>query len=203
MTPPLDEERRKLALSAFRMPLVQTMVQRKSSITNAFVNSVIPVVFPSAEDIVDALTILAMVPEDVKCAYCGDNSTEWDHLRPLVVNRRPTGFISEIANLVPACGKCNQSKGNKQWRDWMLGKAPRSPTGRKVPDVAERMARLEAYEQWRTPMQVDFELIVGEDTWEHYWSLCEAVNAELREAQDVANALQKTILERLRKNALP
>ena len=42
-----------------------------------------------------------------------------DHLRPLVKDKEPTGYISEIHNLVPSCGKCNQSKGNKEWKAWM------------------------------------------------------------------------------------
>jgi len=46
-------------------------------------------------------------------------TTDWDHLRPLVRNRRPTGFISEIKNLVPSCGPCNQSKGAADWKAWM------------------------------------------------------------------------------------
>jgi hypothetical protein len=174
------------------------MVQRKSSITNAFVNSVIPVVVPTAEEILEALTILGMVPEDVRCAYCGDQSTEWDHLRPLVHNRRPTGFISEIANLAPSCGKCNQSKGNKAWRPWMLGAAPRSPGGRKIGDLADRIVRLEAYEHWRPPTQVDFEAILGNELWEHYWSLCDDINKELREAQTVADKIRATVIERLK-----
>jgi len=107
------EEQLRLINKAFAMPSVQTMMSRKSSITNAFVNSLIPVVEPTVDEIEEALRILGMSADDVRCAYCGDVSTEWDHLRPLVVNRRPTGYISEIGNLVPACGKCNQSKGNK------------------------------------------------------------------------------------------
>src|ERR1700677_3203099 len=114
-----DDMQRKLA-DAFQMPSFQTMVSRKSSITNAFVNSVIPSLMPSTGEIEQALRILRMGHDDVRCAYCGDKSTEWDHLRPLVVKRRPTGFISEIANLVPACGKCNQSKGNKPWQTWIM-----------------------------------------------------------------------------------
>lgn len=105
------------------MPSLQTMVSRKSSITNAFVGAVIPVVVPTMEEIEESLAILRMDPENVQCAYCGDKASEWDHLRPLVVKRRPTGFVSEIANLVPACGKCNQSKGNQPWKTWMLGNA--------------------------------------------------------------------------------
>ena len=113
----------------FQMPAVATLVSRKSSITNAFVNTLIPQITPALDEIEEALAILGMDASDVQCAYCGDKMTEWDHLRPLVVEQRPTGYISEIANLVPACNKCNQSKGNTGWRKWMLSKKARhSPT---------------------------------------------------------------------------
>src|SRR5438105_7280917 len=125
-----DTARALLLTSAFRMPSVQTMVSRKSSITNAFVNSLIPIIPPTKEEIHEALAILGMDADRVRCAYCGDRSTEWDHLRPLVVNRRPTGYISEIGNLVPSCGKCNQSKGNKNWLVWMQSSAQWCPKSR-------------------------------------------------------------------------
>jgi hypothetical protein len=170
-----DEHRRKILATAFQMPSVQTMASRKSSITNAFVSAIIPVLPPSHDEIEEALRILGMEPHDVRCAFCGDKASEWDHLRPLVLNRRPTGYVSEIANLVPACGKCNQSKGNKPWRDWMRGAARLSPTGRGLAGVADRMAKLEIYERWRTPTRVDFEAVLGVEGWAHYWSLCEGV----------------------------
>jgi hypothetical protein len=102
-----DDHRRKILRAAFQMPSVQTMVSRKSSITNAFVSAIIPVIPPTHGEIEEALRILGMEAHDARCAFCGDKASEWDHLRPLVVERRPTGYISEIANLVPACGKCN------------------------------------------------------------------------------------------------
>jgi hypothetical protein len=193
----MDDGRRKLLSAAFRMPSVQTMVSRKSSITNAFVNAIIPVIPPTIEEIEEALTILGMDATDVRCAYCGDKATEWDHLRPLVTKRRPTGYISEIANLVPACGKCNQSKGGSDWRRWMLSKAKLSPTGRGLTDISERIANLNRYEQWRSPTKIEFESIVGRDQWEHYWSLCEAVIDELRQCQEFADALRATIIKQL------
>lgn len=199
MTTPITDPRRKLLLSAFRMPSVQTMVSRKSSITNAFVGAVIPAVAPTVEEIEQALAILGMQPEDVQCAYCGARASEWDHLRPLVVKRRPTGFVSEIANLVPACGKCNQSKGNQPWKDWMLGTARYSPTARGIAGVTERAARLERYVQWKSPTVVDFESIIGPNEWEHYWSLCEAVNLDLRKAQGVADMLLERVLSAIGK----
>ena len=97
---------------------------------------------------------------------------------PIVLKQRPTGFISEIANLVPSCGKCNQSKGNTHWKKWILGTtAKHSPTVRKL-DTAERIARLEAYEQWLIPTKIDFETVLGKEEWDKYWQRWEAVNAE-------------------------
>lgn len=199
MRTPEDNVRRKVLAVAFQMPSVQTPVSRKSSITNAFVNAVIPVVAPTIDEIEQALEILGLQPTDLRCAYCGDKASEWDHLRPLVLNRRPTGFISEIANLVPACGKCNQSKGNKAWRDWILSSARLSPTGRGSMGVSDRAARLEAYERWRSPTKVDFESIIGREAWEHYWSLCEDVIAEMRQCQQVADTMRAKIGEALRR----
>ncbi len=94
----------------FSMPKPANIMGRASSITNSFINGIIPVVQPTKVEVLEALGILGMDPADVRCAYCGDKFTEWDHLRPLVFKQRPTGYISEIANLVPACGKCNSQK---------------------------------------------------------------------------------------------
>ena len=147
------------------------------------------------EEISEALAILEIDPEDLRCAYCGDKATEWDHLRPLVTKRRPTGFVSEIANLVPSCGKCNQSKGNQPWKNWMLGAAPLSPTGRRLAGTVERVSRLERFEQWRTPVVLNFSSVIPPDEWERYWLLCDEVNSDLRKAQEVADVL-KTRLTR-------
>lgn len=197
MTTSLDDARRKLLRSCFWMPSVQTMVSRKSSITNAFVSAVIPAIPPTEEEIEQALSILGIDPNDLRCAYCGDKASEWDHLRALVEARRPTGYITEIANLVPSCGKCNQSKGNKAWRAWVSSKAKWSPTGRGVPNVLERISRLEEYERWRLPTRIDFESILGKDEWDRYWSLCEKVNEELRQCQLVADSMRVRIMNTL------
>lgn len=201
MIPPLPaDERRKILEAAFWMPAVQTMVSRKSSITNAFVCAIIPVIAPSLDEIEQALTILNIDPRKLTCSYCGDKASEWDHLRPLVRKRRPTGFITEIGNLVPACGKCNQSKGNKPWREWMLSMAPLSPTGRNIADVAERVVRLEAYECWRPPTLVTFETILSPDESNKYWKLCEDVIEELQKCQEVANELRVRITQSIVKS---
>ena len=59
--------RRKMLKAAFRLPSVQTMRSRKSSITNAFVNSVIPVVpKPTLDEIEKALSKLGMDLSNVR-----------------------------------------------------------------------------------------------------------------------------------------
>src|SRR5438132_2839296 len=114
-------------LDAFWLPVPVKITDRISSITNAFISSIIPVILPTEAEAERSLAILALDPADLRCAYCGDKASEWDHLRPLVVKQRPTGYISEIRNLVPSCGKCNQSKGNKEWRVWISSGARHSP----------------------------------------------------------------------------
>lgn len=37
----------------------------------------------------------------------------------MVVDKIPSGYYTDSANLVPCCGKCNQSKGAKFWYDYM------------------------------------------------------------------------------------
>lgn len=142
------------------------------------------------------LEILGMSPDDVRCAYCGDKSSEWDHLRPLVVGRRPTGYISEISNLVPSCGKCNQSMGNKKWEVWMMSEAPHAPARRKIPSLAERIERLKAFEKRRDVCPISFEEIIGPEDYAHYWKRLDEITQSMRQCQEIANRLKRRICER-------
>ena len=180
-------------LSLFQMPTLMKITGRSSSITNAFINSIIPVVIPSAEEVKKALTILGMTPETFQCAYCGNKATEWDHLRPLVKNKMPTGYISEIHNLIPSCGKCNQSKGNKDWKAWMLSDATLSPTSRGIKDIPQRIKRIEDYEKFHTPTKMDFASIVGTDVWTQHQCNLEKVQLILRESQVLATKINAEV----------
>lgn len=180
-------------LSLFRMPTPMKITGRSSSITNAFINSIIPVVAPSEEEVRQALEILGMTPETFQCAYCGDVVSEWDHLRPLVKYKKATGYISEIQNLVPSCGKCNQSKGNKEWKAWMRSNAKLSPKTRGVKDIVERIKRLESYEKWKAPTQMDFASIVGHEVWERHQANHEKVQSLMRESQELSAQINAKI----------
>lgn len=182
-----------MPIGCFKMPTAVSITGRSSSITNCFASAIIPVIHPTAGEVSEALTILGLSADDLRCAYCGDPSTEWDHLRPLIVGQRPTGYVSEIRNLVPACGKCNQSKGNKPWRAWIQSNAPRSPKARGLPGLEERVVRLEAFERAGSPLKIDFEAVLGSDQWAQHWNNWNAVIGELRRAQEFAKRLQSQI----------
>ena len=157
--------------SVFSMPRPMKITGRSSSITYAFANAIIPAIQPTAAEIEQALTILDMSPDDIRCSYCGDPSTEWDHLRPLIKDKRPTGYISEIRNLVPACGKCNQSKGNKNWQEWIVGSARLSPKTRGIKDIDKKIRRIDAYEKQGGVVRVDFETHLSSDLWRRHWAM--------------------------------
>jgi hypothetical protein len=184
--------------SVFQMPTPMSISGRSSSITAAFTSSIIPQVEPSDDEIRTALKILGMSPNEVQCAYCGANTTEWDHLRPLVKKQTPTGFISEIRNLVPSCGKCNQSKGNKYWRDWIIGDANLSPKSQHIPDLKKRIERLEKYESWGNIKPLDLRSMVDNAVWEEHWTNWQNLLKAMAKAQSHAIKLQEVIEERTR-----
>lgn len=175
------------------MPKSVKITGRTSSVTNAFVNGVVPCIPPSEAEVQEVLNILELRADDLRCAYCGDASTEWDHLRPLIAGKRPTGYITEISNLVPACGKCNQSKSGAHWRKWITGTAKRSPASRGVPDVQARIKRLERFESWREPTVFDFEKIVGSELWARHWSNWEKLFVLMHECEQTAEEIRQAI----------
>lgn len=182
--------------SVFSMPTVAKITSRSSSITNAFVNAIIPTFYPREAEVAEALSILGLDPNDLRCAYCGDPSTEWDHFRPLVQDQRPTGYVSEIANLVPSCGKCNQSKGAQDWHAWMISAAPLSPASRSVPDLESRVARLRDFERWRQPVRVDFGSVVPTEMWTKYWVRHKQLLDEMKQCQESADEIRSLVAGR-------
>jgi 5-methylcytosine-specific restriction endonuclease McrA len=48
-----------------------------------------------------------------QCVYCGNDASQVDHVIP-----RSRGGSGEVANLVPACARCNNAKGDKTPEEW-------------------------------------------------------------------------------------
>lgn len=185
---------------AFKMPKSVTIMARTSSITNSFVNGIIPCIVPNEDEIRKTLLILGMDKDDVRCAYCGDKSTEWDHFRPLVKDKQPTGYITEINNLVPACGKCNQSKGNKNWKDWMLSDATLSPKSRNIPNLDLLISRLSNFEKQSKPIKIDIQSVIGEELWTEHWSNCEKLHKQMKDSQMLSDKIKKLLNQNLNKS---
>ena len=183
--------------SLFRMPSQVKITGRSSSITNSFINGIAPTVAPTTEQIKDALNALGMEGGHIECVYCGSTCTEWDHLNPLVRDKMPTGYITEINNLVPACGKCNQSKGNRPWREWMVSDAPQSPKSRGVDDLEDRIQLLSDYEELFTPVRVDFRAMLGDDLWSRYWKACDDLQNLMKRCQVLQDEASETVKRKL------
>ena len=121
-------------------------------------------------------------------------ATEWDHLRPIVKDKRPTGQISNIYNLVPSCGKCNQSKGNSDWSRWIVNsKAKKSPQSRGIKDLNKKIARLSAYERWGSVQALELEKFVGKNLWDQHWENLENLHEMMRKSQQLAEKIRKKI----------
>ena len=75
------------------------------------------------------------------CVYCGASPVQrWDHLIPVSKNGDTV-----LGNMVPACGKCDDSKRDLAFEEWAVGTTSGSPQARAVPDVEGRLARIREY----------------------------------------------------------
>jgi hypothetical protein len=165
------------------------ITSRLSSITNGFVQAIIPERQPTATEVEEALQRLGMTMEQRTCVYCGAGATDWDHLQPLVRGRRPTGYFHEIKNWVPACGTCNQSKGSQDWRIWMFGSAQNSPRSRGIENLEGRAEVIENYERWGGATRLNFAEIVPPQEWMAYWERLSQIEALMRDTEVLAGGI--------------
>jgi len=179
------------------MPKGVTITFRTSTLTNAFAAAILPNIEPKTNEVARVLDILEIDHDNLTCAYCGDKATEWEHLHPIVKGKFPTGYPSSIRNLVPSCGKCNQSKGGKEWRHWIISAAPRSPKSRGVRDLDKRIARIEAYEKWANCCPIPIREIIGESAYTEYFGKLDQIVKEMQQAQRMASVLKTRISEAL------
>ena len=173
-----------------KIPKTSKITSRSSSITNAFIQAILPTKAWTEAEEAEALSILGMKRPNLFCAYCGAETSEWDHLFPLVRNKRPTGFIHEIRNLVPSCGKCNHSKSGKDWQVWFRSPNGKSPTSRGVLDRDERFTRLENFVSWGSLLPVSFEELIDARELDNYWIVLKRLQDDMISAQRIADRLK-------------
>lgn len=135
---------------------------------------------------------MSFFPEK-QCAYCGKPASHLDHLYPLIIDRKPTGYGTEPANLVPCCTECNQPKGNMNWEDYM-----RSSLCKHVGN--ESFDNLDAAIEHRINVLREFEKSMGikkiemsEDAIKTWNTILQKFDRALADAQDDLLELKKII----------
>ena len=173
-----------------KVPKTLKITGRSSSMTNAFIQAILPTLRWSEAEEAEALSILGMARPHLVCSYCGDPTSEWDHLFPLVRNKQPTGFLHEIRNLVPSCGRCDHSKSGRDWDAWFQSENRNSPTKRGVPDREQRLARLQSFVAWGKLQPIPFEQLAPAHEAQNNWETLRKLQADMVEAQKLADILK-------------
>lgn len=169
------------------------ITHRVSSVTGNFVQAVLPDVVPDPDEEQRVLDILGIDAKRLTCAYCGEPAHHWDHLNPYVRSKRPSGYLNNAYNRVPACAPCNTSKSGHDWRKWILGGAKGSPTTRKIADVSGRIEKLSNLERATNLMPVDLGSMVPADLWHAYWAKRDEIEKLMFEAQLQAEQIRSHI----------
>lgn len=176
---------------------------RSSSVTNAFFNGIIPYVKPTEsdyEDIVSKKLVELDKDKNYLCVYCGENrANSWDHIRPLIVDKRPSGYIHEISNLIPACSSCNSSKGNKSVDDFFKT----SKRLKKIPKdvLEERKKKVKAYidyfENKYGVKKISFKDLPKDlaNEFEEYVKSLEEIHQKLKDATKKSDILHESLME--------
>ncbi len=178
-------------------PTIKTITGRSSAIRAAFIKAIIPEIKPTEEEIDACLAHLPHTQSGKYCSYCGIiEATEWDHFRAVTEKQEPTGYITDIYNLVPACGKCNQSKGNKKWYEWIETKAANAPGGRSdVKNLNEIMANLSSFEKWSDQFRFKMsDQFLNSSEVNDYLNDCKVLIDKLSVYQDKAVLLKQKVV---------
>ena len=173
----------------FKLPNGTTINGRKSTIAKAFSDGIAPRIQPTAEEYEQFLKFFPKLLGAHTCAYCGGRCDYYEHLRPLVIALTPTGYGSDIYNLVPSCALCNHNKGNNDWKHWMSDTRNRGVSN--SVEHNQRFLHLQQFQDWGEGkvLRIDYERLVGSEKWQQYMKEYNRICAVL----DEAHALQKEI----------
>ena len=157
----------KYEIGGLKYPSQDKISSRDSTVARSIASSIIPRIPCEEKDEEEAAKILGIIdPNKPVCVYCGRTATHLDHLHPLIQDKKPSGYISELANLVPCCGECNQKKGGKSWEEYMNSRYIIDNFSLGLKDRINRLneftnkfpAKWIDFSQWK-----DFDII-----WSHY-----------------------------------
>ena len=181
----------------YKMPSKANLKGRSSTISNAFAISITPYITPDETEINASYEFLKI--QEGQCAYCLGEGNSKDHLKPLVRKGMPTGYITNIANLVPCCSSCNSSKGAKEFKEWYISPENVSRLKKKGMDdqtIKERYKIISDYED-KIEEPINYEQIVGKELWQEYKARKKAFFEKLNEDQAFCDKLNKIIIENI------
>lgn len=181
----------------YKMPTKSDLKGRSSTISNAFAVSVTPFIRPTEEELATYYSLLGI--KEGQCAYCLGDGNGRDHLKPLVNNGMPTGYITDIHNLVPCCQKCNSSKGSKSFKAWYKSEENifrLKKQGMNDDAINERYEVLCAFEDL-VPPPLDYEAIVGKELWDEYKLRRVALLETLNDNQAFCDKIYKIVMDKI------
>lgn len=180
----------------FKMPARTTIKGRVTTIRNSAFNGILPVEKPDKEDI-------AFIEEKIGtdksksaflCGYCGKSiSSQKDHINPLIIDGKPSGYIHEISNLIPSCESCNSIKSNDTLEQFFDN--PKFTCKLSESELIDRKRIVEEYQEYFRKkygklVKLNFEQIVDSDLWEEYLNKTEEILELMRSTSDMYNKIK-------------
>lgn len=127
-----------------------SIMGRKSTFSSAFASALAPHDIYVPGSVFAAIRDLDQDPDgELECVYCGAEAATWDHVYNRVVKGDFSGYGHRIRNLVPCCRTCNESKGQRSWREFL--------ETRGLPDKDVRISRMERFLGNAEPQLIDTE----------------------------------------------
>lgn len=181
----------------FKLPTKSDLKSRTSTLNNAFAISITPYINPTFEETERLYECLQI--NEGQCAYCLGEANAVDHIKPLVTNGLPTGYITEIRNLVPCCAACNSAKGAKDFKVWY--KEDKNikrlhKKGMTDAQIEERYRIICAYME-QIPEPINYQELLGDDLWREYLARKTAMIKLLKTDQEFCNKLSNIIKEKI------
>ena len=191
---------KKLTQKEFKLPNAPNFNGRKSTFAKALSDGIAPRIRPTREEFCNYKTYFKQgISKQFSCAYCGSDYDYLEHFRPLVVKSRPTGYGSDVYNLVPSCGNCNHKKKNDSWKKWMKDK--NNPGILNSKEHSIRYKRLEEFENWgdqNNVAKIDFEKLVGKEKWQQYLTEFEKLISAVEDLNKIQSEIRLKVKEKLK-----
>lgn len=183
---------------AFQMPAKSDLKGRTSTITNAFAISITPYIRPNENELNEYYRSLEIKPGI--CAYCLKESTSSDHYHSIIKNKRPSGYITDLSNLIPCCSRCNSSKGSKDFEEWYLSSKNikrLQEQGLSTKLIQERYKIITEHVKRFEKKPLNYEQILGKDLWKEYEIRRTKMINILKDNQEFCDKLAKIIKDKI------